>query len=116
MTKSWTTILLIAGLVGLLILLGLLQYRWQLQISASETEKLHKQIQEETTRFAGDFNREMQNAYFNFQTESDSWQKKDWTDFNARLDYWRSKTQYPELVKDFYFFDANADTEPLHYD
>lgn len=116
MTRSRTTFLLFAGLIGLLVLLGLLQYRWQSQISASETEKLHKEIQEETTRFANDFNREMQNAYFNFQADSEGWKKKDWTDFNARLDYWRSRTQYPELIKDFYFFDTSSDSEPLHYD
>jgi signal transduction histidine kinase len=115
-TRSRTTFLLFAGLIGLLILLGLLQYRWQSQISASETEKLHKQIQEETTRFAGDFNREVQNAYFNFQTDAESWKTKNWSDFNARLDYWRSKTQYPELVRDFYYFDAAPDAAPLRYD
>ncbi len=116
MNRSWTTILTVAALVGLLALLGGLQYRWLSQINASESEKAHKRLQELADRFAMDFNREIQNAYFNFQTEPDKWQKQDWNAFNERYDYWREKTAYPELISGFYFFPAKGDTPALHYD
>ncbi|MFN6965143.1 MAG: sensor histidine kinase [Pyrinomonadaceae bacterium] len=114
MKRSLSTILLFAALVGLLLLLGALQFRWQRQISASEAEKMQRRVHEATTRFASDFNREMQGAYFNFQTDALSWRDRDWSEFNERLAYWRSKTQYPTLVAGFVYFDAESeDAEPL---
>lgn len=116
MNRSWTTILLIAGLGLLLVLSGALQYRWLRQISESDNEKAHRRVQEQAERFATDFNREIQNSYFNFQTASETWAKKDWSAFNERYDYWREKTAYPKLITDFYFFESGANSSPLKYD
>jgi signal transduction histidine kinase len=116
MKRSLTTVLLLSGLAALLVALGLLQYRWLSQISESDAEKAHKRIQEQTDRFALDFNREIQNAYFNFQTDAETWQKNDWAAFNERYDFWREKTTYPDLITDFYFFEAKPDSLPLRYD
>ena len=115
MKRSWTTILLIAGLTGLLVLLGGLQYRWLSQISESESEKAHKRVQEQADRFAMDFNREIQNAYFNFQTGAEAWKATDWTAFNERYDFWKEKTTYPGLITDFYFLETKPDVAPLRY-
>ena len=116
MKRSWVTYLLVAGLLTLLAILGVLQYRGLTQINRTESEKAHQRVQEQADRFAMDFNREMQNAYFNFQTDSESWKTKNWAPFNERLDYWRERTTYPELIDDFYFFEANSDVAPLRYD
>lgn len=116
MKRSWTTIFLVAALAGLLVLLGGLQYRWLSQINISESEKAHKRLQEQADRFAMDFNREIQNAYFNFQTDAERWQQKDWNSFNERYDFWRNRTAYPELIADFYFFDAKGEAPVLRYD
>lgn len=116
MKRSWVTYLLVAGLLTLLAILGVLQYRGLTQINKTESEKAHARVQEQADRFASDFNREMQNAYFNFQTDSESWKTKNWAPFNERFDYWLEKTTYPELIDDFYFFEANSDVAPLRYD
>ncbi|CAN5486934.1 hypothetical protein BH10ACI2_BH10ACI2_25060 [soil metagenome] len=116
MKRSWSTILLVAGLTGLLVLLGGLQYRWLSQISESDGEKAHKSVQEQADRFAADFNREIQGAYFNLQTDAEGWKAKDWTAFNERYDFWREKAAYPELITDFYFFEAKSEAAPLRYD
>ncbi len=116
MKRSWSTILLVLGLTGLLVLLGGLQYRWLSQISESEGEKAQKRVQEQADRFAADFNREIQNVYFNLQTDSEGWRRKDWTAFNERYDFWREKAAYPELITEIYFFEANTDAVPLRYD
>lgn len=108
--------MLIAGLGLLLVLSGALQYRWLRQISESDNEKAHRRVQEQAERFATDFNREIQNSYFNFQTASETWAKKDWSAFNERYDYWREKTAYPKLITDFYFFESGANSSPLKYD
>jgi len=116
MRRSLTTILLTAGLLLLLVLLGGLQYRWLSQVSEADGEKARKRVQEQADYFAMDFNREIQNAYFNFQTDAQSWKDKDWAAFNERFDFWRGKTNYPNLISAFYFFEAKGDAAPLHYD
>ncbi|MBK6587121.1 MAG: HAMP domain-containing histidine kinase [Acidobacteria bacterium] len=115
MKRSWSTILLVLGLTGLLVLLGGLQYRWLSQISESDGEKARKRVQEQADRFAADFNREIQNVYFNLQTGPESWKSRDWKEFNERYDFWREKAAYPDLVTDIYFFEDKPETAPLKY-
>ena len=116
MKRSWTTILLITGSVALLALIAGLQYRWLSQISESDGEKAQKRVQEQADRFAADFNREIQNAYFNFQTDSESWKRNDWSAFNERYDFWRENTSFPGLISAFYFFNKDPDSLLLRYD
>ncbi|MEP7212473.1 MAG: HAMP domain-containing sensor histidine kinase [Acidobacteriota bacterium] len=115
MKRSWISILAICGFIGLLVLLGVLQYRWLSQVSEAEIEKQQKRLDSDTEHFAADFNREIQGAYFNFQIGSDAWKKKDWTEFNKRYDFWRSKTAYPSLIKSVVFVENRPDAEPLVY-
>lgn len=115
MKRSWTTSILIGALVLLFAALGVLQYHWLKQISDANAEKERERVSDQTKRFASDFNRELQNAYFTFQADADSWKKRDWTEFNERLDFWRSNAQYPELVTGFYFIPREG-TEVLKYD
>lgn len=114
--RSWSTILLVVSSVGLLALLGALQYRWLSQINATESEKAHKLLQDQAERFATDFNREIQNVYFNFQTGAEKWKLKQWQAFNERYDFWRGKTSYPGLISDFIFFERNDSSAPLRFD
>lgn len=116
MNRSWLTYLMIGGLAVLLVALGLLQYRWMTQISASDGEKAKVRAQDQANRLADDFNRELQNTYFTFQTGADTWQYKDWVPFNTRYQYWAEHTSYPTLVKEFYFFEAKGDAPVLRYD
>jgi signal transduction histidine kinase len=103
MKRSWSPILLVAVLLGLLALLATLQYQWLGQISRAESDRLERNLQTDTNRFAEDFNREIQNAYFNFQLPAEIWRARNWAEFNQRYNFWREKTQYPDLIKDFYF-------------
>ncbi len=87
----------------LFVALGVLQYHWLQQISHANAEKERERVTEQTKRFAADFNRELQNAYFNFQVPADAWKQNDWAEFNERLEYWRANAQFPELISGFYF-------------
>ena len=78
MKRSWFTISIVAGLAILMAVLGVLQYRWVISASEAEAAKMQKRAGSDTERFAADFNREIQNAYFNLQLEPEQWKKKDW--------------------------------------
>ncbi|MEP6945671.1 MAG: HAMP domain-containing sensor histidine kinase [Acidobacteriota bacterium] len=115
MKRTPYTYFAVFGLLSLLCILAVLQYNALRRISESDGEKAHKHAQEQADRFAADFNREIQGAYFNFQTDADNWKNRDWTGFNERYAYWREKTSYPDLISDFYFV-PQADSPVLLYD
>jgi signal transduction histidine kinase len=110
MNKSRFPIFLVAALFALLSVLASLQYAWLGQISDGERERLQRNLQSDTQRFADDFNREIQNAYFNFQIDADDWREKNSSEFNERYKFWSEKTAYPNLVKDFYFVELKTQT------
>ncbi len=105
---------LLFGLLCLLALLAVLQYRWLGEISRSERERMEKRLELDAQQFVGDFNREIRLAYFTFQTDPAVWLDKDWTEFNKRYELWRSQTAYQDLIGEFYFLEKNA--APLRYD
>ncbi len=72
---------------------------------------MQSRLQDDTRRFAEDFNREIQAVYFNFQLTAENFQKNDFKDFHRRYILWREKAKYPELVKDFYFFGIDKNDE-----
>jgi len=115
MKRSWITWPIVGSVILLLTLFAAIQYRWQVQASNAEREIMQKRVEADTRQFAEDFNREIQAAYFNFQIESDGWESSDWSEFNERYDYWRSKTEFPELIRDIYFVKSGPE-ESLRYD
>ena len=116
MKRSWFSIIVVAGVVGLLIVLAGLQYRWQQQIGDADREKMQKRVEMDAGRFAEDFNKEIQGAYFNFHMDAESWQNSDWAAFNERYDYWKSKTAYPALIKELFFIQDQPDAKPMRYE
>ncbi len=114
MRRSWTTILLSLGLLAVLAVLGVLQYRWMSQINASDAEKARKDVQDQASRFAEDVDKEVQGVYFNLQANAESFERKDWSAFNERYDFWRERTRYPEMVTAIYL--AAATGEDMRYD
>ena len=116
MKRTWVSIILVTGILGLLTLFLGLQYKWLSEVSVAERERMQKRIEADTTRFAEDFNREMQAAYYNFQTGAATWKNSDWTEFNERYDFWKARTAYPELIRDIYFVPKQNDSNPLKFD
>jgi signal transduction histidine kinase len=116
MKRTWLSIVVVAGILGLLTLFVGLQYKWLTKVSVAERERMQKRVETDASRFAEDFNREMQAAYYNFQTGAGDWKNSDWTEFNERYDFWKSKTAYPELISSIYFFPRANESKPLRYD
>ncbi|HEX6126385.1 MAG TPA: HAMP domain-containing sensor histidine kinase [Pyrinomonadaceae bacterium] len=116
MRRSWFSVVVVAGVIGLLTLFLGLQYRWLSKVSEAEQERMQKRVEADTARLAEDFNREMQAAYYNFQSGAETWKNSDWSEFNERYDFWRERTAYPELIRGIYFFSNQADSKPLRYE
>ena len=89
MKRNYFTVILAVGVAVLLVILGVLQYRWQTQISENEAQRMHKLAQEYSDKFAEDFNREIQGVYFNFDVDAESWRDGNYRPFVERYDFWR---------------------------
>ena len=113
MKRSWFPISVVAVLLCLLGLLATLQYNWLGKISDDERERMQKRLEIDTARFAEDFNREVQSAYFSFQLDADAWRDKNFAAFNERYRAWHDEAKFPALVKDVYFI---RDEELLRFD
>jgi signal transduction histidine kinase len=105
--------MVVALVLVLLAVLAAIQYQRQAQIAESDREKMKRALTMDTSRFAEDFNREIQGAYFNFQLDAAEWRTNG--AFNERLETWTSKAEHPDLVRDFYFLPSGPG-EPLKYD
>ncbi|CAN5236593.1 hypothetical protein BH20ACI1_BH20ACI1_20080 [soil metagenome] len=114
--KSRLPVLSVVFLLGLLVLLAGLQYKWLGQISDAEREHLQSRLQDDTKRFAEDFNREIQSVYFNFQIDAEDFRNQNWNAFNKRLINWNNQTQFPELIKNFYFVKKDDSQTVLRFD
>ncbi len=88
-------------MIALLAILAALQYVWLGQVSDGERERLKSRLEADTRRFADDFNREIQSAYFNFQLPAKFWGTGDWGEFNDRYEFWRERAAHPDLIKGF---------------
>lgn len=116
MKRSWFSFLVVGGVLVLLTLFLGLQYKWLSEVSDAERERMQKRVETDARRFAEDFDREMQAAYYNFQTGAHVWKASEWDEFNARYGFWKERTSYPELIRDIYFFAKEGGVKPLKYD
>lgn len=114
MKGSWVTTFAVGGVLLILTLFIGLPYNWLAQASEAERERMQRRVDADTKAFADDLNREVQAAYFSFQVGPESIKNKDWSEFNERYEYWRSKTQYPELISEILYF-GNGEA-PLRFD
>ena len=73
MKRSWFSIVMVGAVIGLLTLFLGLQYKSLSEISNAERERMQRRVETDADRFAEDFDREMQAAYYNFQTPADVW-------------------------------------------
>ena len=96
------------ALLGLIVLLAVLQYRWLGQISEAERAQRRATLAAGALEFAQDFDREVTRAYLLFQTDVPIEPRVDEAElrgrFAARYDRWQATARFPRLVKEFYAF------------
>ena len=96
------------ALLGLIVLLAVLQYRWLGQISEAERAQRRATLAAGAAEFAQDFDREITRAYLLFQTDTPIGSRVDDTElatrFSTRYDRWQATARFPRLLKGFYAF------------
>src|SRR6187455_3424932 len=91
-----------AALLGLIVLLATLQYRWLGQVSAAERERMKANLATRAEGFAQDFDREVTRAYLTFQVDPVHEQENLASRLGILHDRWQATSRYPRLVKDVY--------------
>lgn len=94
----------------MLVVTAVLQYIWIGKVSDGERERMRSRLDADVKRFADDFNRETQSAFFNFQLPQRSWKEHNWSEFAERVDFWKERTAYPSLIKGFTYVDLEANS------
>lgn len=95
-------VLIAASLLGLLLLLATLQYRWLGQISDGERERMHAALATRASEFAQDFDRELARAFLLFQTDAAQASGQLAERLAVRYDRWQATARFPRLVKDVF--------------
>jgi signal transduction histidine kinase len=97
------------ALLGLIVLLAVLQYRWLGQISEAERAQRRATLAAGALEFAQDFDREVTRAYLLFQTDAPPIEppvaEPELADrFAARYDRWQATARFPRLLNELYAY------------
>lgn len=103
---------LAACLLGLLVLLATLQYRWLGQLGEAELARLHGGTRVRTAELAQDFNREITRAYLWLRLDPATARARDGERFATLYDRWRREAPHPRLVEGIFLLETGADGRP----
>jgi signal transduction histidine kinase len=82
------------------------------QVSEGESERLQKNLRDGASKFASDFDRELARLFLNFQAvEFD--RDKAAEAYAASFARWSQEAAYPQLIRDIYLVEAEANHEPV---
>src|SRR5205809_316409 len=100
---------LAGGLLGLIVVLAWLQYRWLGQISDAERDRMRATLQTSASGFAEDFDRELNRAYLLFQIGPTPGDDNVPAQIATRYDRWQATARYPRMIKDVYLTTVQGD-------
>jgi signal transduction histidine kinase len=93
----------IAGaLIGLILLLATLQYRWLGQISGAERDRMTAVLNTRAAAFGQDFDRELTRAYLLFQLDPMQQDQPAAAGLVTRYDRWQATARFPRMIKDVF--------------
>lgn len=95
-------LLLPAGLMLLVVLLGTLQYRWLGQVSEAERAQLQRSLSQRANEFAFEFDREIGLISDQLVIDAASLSGDPWPAVAERFDAWQSRALFPSLVRTVY--------------
>lgn len=100
------------ALLGLIVLLATLQYRWLGQISDAERDRMRASLATRASEFAQDFDRELTRAFLLFQAEGTTSHEELSTRVAVRCDRWQATARFPRLVQDVYLVSRDPAGSP----
>ena len=104
-----------AALLGLIVLLATLQYRWLGRISDAERDSRQSILSARTAAFASEFDKELTLAYMLFQVEPvldlPGTDASLATRVAGRYERWQSTARHPRLLKEVYIATRVEDTQ-----
>jgi signal transduction histidine kinase len=105
-TRLSLRLLLPAGLILLVVLLGAFQYRWLGQVSEAERAQMQRTLAQRANEFAAEFDREISVASSVLMIEGDALGSDRWAAISAKYDAWRTRAMFPSLVRSLYIATA----------
>ena len=105
-TRLSLRLLLPAGLILLVVLLGAFQYRWLGQVSEAERAQMQRTLAQRANEFAAEFDREISVAANVLMIEGDALGSDRWAAVSAKYDAWRARAMFPGLVRSLYIATA----------
>ncbi|HVN82995.1 MAG TPA: HAMP domain-containing sensor histidine kinase [Terriglobia bacterium] len=107
-------------MLGLLILLALLQYRWMGQVSQADRERRRAALMETAVRFCSDFDRELTRAYFHFGLDHHEIRELDFAHFKesvsplyaSRYSHWAASAPFPNIINGLFIVQRGLHDTP----
>jgi signal transduction histidine kinase len=90
------------GLLGLILLLATLQYRWQGQISGAERDRMTAVLNTRAAAFGEDFDRELTRAFLMFQLDPMQQDESAAAGVATRYDRWQATARFPKMIREVY--------------
>jgi signal transduction histidine kinase len=89
-------------LIGLVVLLAAMQYRWLGQVSEAERDQLQKSLTQRAREFADDFDGEITRLYLALQSPTDPLSGQSTAALAGALEAWRASARFPQIVGAIY--------------
>ena len=115
--RAFTTgMILLAAIV--VIVLGVLQYRWSNQVSEATSIRLADSLQMSMINWHLDLFRDFSEICIALRVEPDGGAQDDWNQYVRRFDEWKKATAHPDIVSGLYVlrFDETPGTKTLRLD
>src|SRR6202163_1917530 len=115
--RAFTTGMIILAVV-VVIVLGVLQYRWSNQVSEATSIRLADSLQMSMINWHLDFFRDFSEICIAMRVEPEASAQGDWNQYVRRFGEWKKATAHPDLVSGLYVlrFDETPGPKTLHLD
>src|SRR3982074_1781437 len=115
--RAFTTGMIILAVV-VVIVLGVLQYRWSNQVSEATSIRLADSLQMSMINWHLDLFRDFSEICIALRVEPEAGAQGDWNQYARRFDEWKKTTAHPDLVSGLYVlrFDEAPGTKTLRLD
>jgi two-component system, OmpR family, sensor histidine kinase SenX3 len=113
----FVALILVVALIGLLMTLGALQYKWLGELNESKLELTRSALRAGALRLSEDFDHELASIFVSFQVNF-SILDRGAEEYAKVYDRWVMATPYPKLIRALYLVRAGEDEEsrPLRFD